>query len=205
MFLIILTGIMAYGAVALFVRWVLGECASLPVLRLSEKVLKLAPAPSVPSRTGENRAESAWPLKRADEAVDLLKRGCPCSRAILVAYGPSLGISRGEAIELGLDLPKRLDLTETCSAVTGSFVVLAKHCARQNGARAKPNGKVNAAIREFTEQFEARHGSVLCRQLLDRETGQRKAGKPPVRPGPASEDCPKLVHGAAEILEGMLN
>ena len=51
----------------------------------------------------------------------------------------------------------------TCGAVTGAFMVLGlKHGGEDMEAREK----AYRLVREFASQFEARHGSLLCKDLM---------------------------------------
>jgi len=90
---------------------------------------------------------------------------------------------------------------KVCGAVTGAVMVIG--LARGSG-NPKDKEIVYQLSQEFIKRFEARHGTVLCRDLTGfdfRIPGELQAAKDQDVP---TKVCPKFVHSAAEILAEML-
>ncbi len=88
-----------------------------------------------------------------------------------------------------------------CGAVTGSFMVLgylSGDGADERGARYRTYDLVG----EFSRQFEARRGTLVCKSLLGGVDVSTEAGrKEALQRNLFREVCPGIVREAAEILE----
>ncbi len=139
--------------------------------------------------------ESAKPLNLAERALWLFAHEHNCSQAVLKAFGPDLGLSAElagcVASAFGGGIVRR---AEICGAVTGVLMVLG---LRHQGNRdiVYPTGQ------NFIERFQARHGSISCRELLpcdlSTDAGRREAREK----GYHASICAGLVRSAVEILE----
>ncbi len=196
--LLIITAAMAYGAVGLLLVWVLGERRT----DLHLQLIKNCPGSEFP--IGGVQRPDVMPRK-VEEAVNAFRSGCPCSRVLLATYGPVLGLTRGEAIDVGLRFARDMNIVETCGAVTGACTILALRYPGSDTATPRGRARARAAISEFSNQFKARHASTLCRQLL---RGNGRGGQDLASMEPEGDVrlmvCPGLVRDAAEILEAML-
>ena len=143
-------------------------------------------------------------MSGASEAVDLFRRGYACSQAILMVYGTPLGLDRTHAAKIASGFSGGMRMGETCGAVTGAFMVLGlRHC--KGGAEASTDrSQVYAAVREFVSRFEERNGSVVCKDLLGCDISTPDGMAAAKKQGLFETKCPKMVEGAAEILEEML-
>ena len=93
---------------------------------------------------------------------------------------------------------------ETCGAVTAAFMVLGlRHCGPDCETGSGRN-RVYAAVREFASRFEARAGSVICRDLLGHDVSTAEGMRAAKEEGLFETKCPKFVQEAAEVLEAML-
>ncbi len=199
--LLLAVTVAAFLTVAFLVLWFQTERN---FCRFGEKLLQRR-ATKIQGPTQEQcPAVAAKQLKeRPSQALTLLKSGQPCSELILGAYAPSLGLSRGEAFEIGLRLAGKMNMTETCGAVTGAWLILGKQyglgCSQQGDAATE------AALQRFTHDFVADQGTITCRKLLNGQPCpallRQVAGETALPDGV----CPKLVKEAAELLESMLN
>ena len=64
--------------------------------------------------------------------------------------------------------------------------------------------KAYRLVNEFVDQFTARHGSILCRELLGCDVGTEEGRALAKEQNLFDTVCPKLVQDAAEILEQFL-
>jgi Putative redox-active protein (C_GCAxxG_C_C) len=191
-------------ATALLLRWVLSELTPPPWLRVAEKAFRAARSPGGPSATAPHSSATCPALLRCEQAVCLLRAGCPCSEVVLRAYAPGLGLTRGEAFEIGMKLASMVNMGPTCGAVTGAFILLGKHWTPSRPDKGESERRLAAAVREFRRRFEVLHGTITCRKVL--RSAARRACRRPLTEEPSilPELCPQLVRDASQLLEQML-
>jgi len=198
--------VVGFLAIPMLAAWVLAECRGSPMAELLRRQMR---APSHSTAAAQARPSGAIPptkrspVNRPSQVIGLFQEGCPCSEVILRAFGPSLGISRGEAFEIADALNQQFDVAETCGAVTGALVVLVKH---RGGVR---TGVLPRAaekdIEDFAARFKARHGSVRCRRLLRVVRGSPTVASSRTAVPTPSPACSSLFTDAAELLETSLD
>jgi C_GCAxxG_C_C family probable redox protein len=125
-----------------------------------------------------------------------------CAQSVFAAFAPRFGIPEETALKLasafGGGFARR---GEVCGAVTGALLVL----GLASGAATKA-GKLEAyrLAQEFMQRFEAKHATVICRQLiacdLTTEEGRQQAAEKDVFTGV----CTPLVCDAVEMAHALL-
>jgi len=107
-------------------------------------------------------------MSRNEAALEKFVAGYNCAQSVLYAYGPELGLD-GEtslrvATGLGAGMGRR---GEICGAVTGGILALGLKYGR--GARQdwSATEETYRKTLDLMERFEQRHGSCVCRVLLD--------------------------------------
>jgi C_GCAxxG_C_C family probable redox protein len=144
-------------------------------------------------------------MSHADIAVACFKEGFNCSQAVLAAFAPELGLEREAALRVAGAFGGGMGRTgQTCGAVTGALMVLGLKHGQVSAADRPAKEHTYALAREFVAQFEARHGSALCRELLGYDIGTPEGMQAIKEKGLHHSLCPKLVGDAAEILERLL-
>ena len=140
-------------------------------------------------------------MSKVEQAMTYFSEGYSCSQAILAAYGPELGLDRDNAVKLASTFSGGMGMTgETCGAVTGALMALG---LKFNEADAEAKAKSIQRAKLFLGQFQERHGSTLCMELIayDHSTPDIMSY---VRANNLTQTtCPKFVRTAAEILEGI--
>lgn len=199
--LLIITIAMACLAIVLLAVWVLSEMRTSP----ADRLFRAGARHNVELQTSAIE-RGAHLGSRVDEVVRAFQSGCPCSRVLLQVYGPELGLTCGEALEAGFRFARELDAAENCGAVTGALTILSQ---RYPGANASsPEGRMVArsAMGEFARRFQARHGTLICRQLLRQKEGRRAGQRLPLDYQSAGwlKVCPELMRDAARIVEDMV-
>jgi C_GCAxxG_C_C family probable redox protein len=182
--------------------WIYSELRSASRLKLIEILTSHSPAPG--RLCAKPVITPSVGHHRIDQAIALLTSGCPCSETILRAYGPSLGLSRGEAFEIAVSLARKVNMCEACGAVTGAYIILGKRQPAEMPDRGESEQRLVNSLQEFTNRFKARHGTVTCRKLLIESARKRKPHN--LRDGTIIPGlCPRLVNDAGQLLEQMLN
>ena len=142
-------------------------------------------------------------MLRPDSAEQALRSGINCAQAILVTYGPALGLEEPTALRLASGLNGGVGRTgEICGAVSGACMILG--LAHGPADRKSSREKSAEEVGRFIDAFTARCGFVRCADLLGmpiRNADDRAKAK---AAGLFETECPRFVRIAAEILEEML-
>lgn len=143
-------------------------------------------------------------MNRIEVAVSRFAEGYSCSQAVLSAYADRLGIDDETALKISAGFGGGMGrMADTCGAVTGAFMALGlRHAQAAPGREAKE--AIYARINAFANQFKARHGSLICRDLLGCDISTPEGAQRAREAGLFSKSCPKFVQDACEILEEML-
>lgn len=138
------------------------------------------------------------------ECVACFKKGTNCTQAVLSTYGRQLGLEKETALKLAAGFGSGMGMGETCGAVTGALMVLGLKYSRVKGPTLLSKDRTEERAREFMERFKARHGAVLCRELLGCNVSTAEGLKAAKQEKHFKQRCPEFVKDAAEILEELL-
>lgn len=142
---------------------------------------------------------------KPEQAVATFKERFNCSQSVLSAYAEESGLDRETALKLSCGFGAGMArMGETCGAVTGAFMVLGLKFGAAVPGDSPEKARTFELIGEFTRQFEARHGSLVCKQLLGFDMSTPE-GKKAAKNRGSFDLCPKLVQSAVEILEGIVS
>jgi C_GCAxxG_C_C family probable redox protein len=122
-------------------------------------------------------------MSKADNAEAMVLKGFNCSQSVACAF----------AEEFGLD-----------KAVTGAVIVIGLKYGITEAGPGKSNAEAYKKVQELVEQFKARNGTHLCRDLLGFDIDNREEFKAALKQGIPQKVCPKTVRDAAEIVEGLI-
>ena len=91
-----------------------------------------------------------------------------------------------------------------CGAVTGAYMVLGFKFHKEADQR-QARHRTYDLVREFNERFKARHGTVICRELLAGVDLGTPSGKQEAADKKLFNTlCPGFVRDAAETLEALV-
>jgi C_GCAxxG_C_C family probable redox protein len=145
------------------------------------------------------------PLERqADQCVARFKKGINCTQAIASTYGGQFGLDKGTALKLAAAFGSGMGMGETCGAVTGALMIIGLKHSKVSRNRLLSKDRTEVVAQEFTEKFKARHGTVVCRELLGCDISTSEGLKKAEQEKHFKKRCPEYVKDAAEILEEML-
>ena len=143
--------------------------------------------------------------KRVDQAIACFRDDFNCAQSVFSTYAEQFGLDKQTALKVSCPFGGGMArLGATCGAVTGALMVIGlKHGkARPEDDDAKL--KTYALTREFVERFKAKHGTIVCRELLGCDIGTEE-GKRFFDENKYEETrCAKFVAGAVRILEEIL-
>ena len=142
---------------------------------------------------------------KPDQAAETFKNGFNCAQAVFATYAEEFGVDRTSALKIscgfGAGMGRR---QEVCGAVSGAILLIGcKHgkTIREDNAANELTYKL---VRELSEKFIAKHGSISCKELLGcnllTPEGQQFFKDNNFR----DLKCALYVHDASELAEVML-
>lgn len=138
-------------------------------------------------------------------AATKFSSGYNCAQSVLYAFRDEAGLSEDLALKLATGLGAGMGRKqEVCGAVTGGILVLGLRHGRDSTADRSATEQTYLKTRELMDRFAAKHGSCLCRQLLQgydlaTEDGLRRAKAD----GMINKVCGPCVQTVVELLEQM--
>lgn len=141
--------------------------------------------------------------KDAERVIELHQTGgLNCAQAMLSVYGKYFGLPEQTAIKIAAAFGGGMGgMGKTCGAVTGAFLILGLTYEIGNPA-AKTD--VYKLVREFSQKFIERHGSIECSELLGFDISTADGLNMIREKKLIATLCPRLEQSAAELIEELL-
>ena len=144
-------------------------------------------------------------MTKADNAVETFSKGFNCSQSVFSAYSEELGMDRERALRAACAFGAGMGrMCETCGAVTGAFMALGLKYGKVKPEDEPAKEKTYALVNEFAQEFKARNGTIVCKELLGCDMGTPEGMKFAKEHNLHTTKCPKYVRDAAEILDRLL-
>jgi C_GCAxxG_C_C family probable redox protein len=106
--------------------------------------------------------------KRCDIAVEKFLSGYNCAQSVLYSFCDVLQFDRDTALRLasgfGVGMGRH---QEVCGAVSGGIIAIGLRHGRGEGQDRTATEETYRKVRELMARFESRHGTRLCRTLLN--------------------------------------
>jgi C_GCAxxG_C_C family probable redox protein len=95
------------------------------------------------------------------------KNGAIGSQALIAAYGDLFGISQETALKIACGFSGGIGLTgEVCGMVTAAIMLIGLKNGPKDMNRGEPYESTVELAKQFTKDYQARHQSVVCRELI---------------------------------------
>lgn len=145
-------------------------------------------------------------MTKAERARELFLEGCNCAQAVFLAFAEEK-MDRDTALKIASGFGGGMaGMRGVCGAVSGMFMAYGLLLGPADPADRSAKTKSYETLRQLAEEFEARNGSLICRQLLGLDPNFK-----PQPPEPRTDSyykkrpCLEMVYCAADILEGYLS
>jgi C_GCAxxG_C_C family probable redox protein len=143
---------------------------------------------------------------RSDVAMEKFLAGYNCAQAVLYSFCDDLRFDRDKALRLACGFGAGMGRKqEVCGAISGGIIAIGLKHGRGEGQDRTPTEETYRKVRELMSRFESRHGTCLCRTLLngcDLNTpeGQRFFKENDLH----NKTCKGCVRTVVETLQGIL-
>jgi C_GCAxxG_C_C family probable redox protein len=144
-------------------------------------------------------------MNKSDSAVECFTCGFNCAQAVFSTYGVGLGIDRNTAFKVSGPFGGGMGrMGETCGAVTGAFMTIGLKYSMTKEGEEELRNKGYELVKNFTEKFKLKHGSIKCRDLLQADISTPEGYKLAAEKKLFRTVCPALVKDSASILEEIM-
>ena len=145
-------------------------------------------------------------ISKRDIAVSKFLEGYDCAQSLFYAYCDDLGFHKDTALKITSGFGGGMGCKgEVCGAVTGGIIVIgAKHGRGEEDDRTATD-LTFTKTRELMDQFADKHGTFICRELLNGCELTTKEGWKTFKDNDLlNKICVPCVESAVEILENIL-
>jgi C_GCAxxG_C_C family probable redox protein len=142
---------------------------------------------------------------KPDQAAATFINGFNCAQAVFSTYAEKFGIDQTEALKIscgfGAGMGRR---QEVCGAVSGAILLIGSKYGKTIREDNAANDLTYKLVRELSEKFIAKYGSISCKELLGcnllTPEGQQFFKENNFR----DLKCARYVHDVSELAEEML-
>jgi C_GCAxxG_C_C family probable redox protein len=143
---------------------------------------------------------------RTETAISKFMEGYNCAQAVFYSFCDDLRFDKNVALKLACGLGAGMGRKEeVCGAVTGGIIVIGNKFGRGDKDDRSATETTYKKTRELMDNFTGKHGSYICRKLLDgceltTEEGQKIFKENDL----LNKVCKPCVQSVVEILEKIL-
>jgi C_GCAxxG_C_C family probable redox protein len=143
--------------------------------------------------------------KKEENALTHYRSGNNCTQSVLRAFSEELkvdsNITQSIASGFGGGMGK---LQGTCGAATGSFMVFGLYNGQKYNENQEQKEITNGMIRDFSKQFTAIHGTLICKKLLNADLNTAE-GQQYIKEYQLMESvCEKCIVDAVKIVSTLI-
>ena len=130
---------------------------------------------------------------KKEEANNLHLKGYNCAQSVICAFSEELGVDKATLFRITEGLGLGMGCTKgVCGALSAAVAAIGLKSSSANLDFPNTKASTYAIAKDFTEEFENRTGSIICKELKGIDTGT------PLCP------CPECIAVGVDILEKYL-
>jgi C_GCAxxG_C_C family probable redox protein len=145
-------------------------------------------------------------MSKVEDAVKCFKQGFNCAQALFSTYADPALLGRGDALKIACGLGAGFGrMGETCGAVTGAILAIGSWFGMNDPANLAAKEKTYALVRQLVAEFTQKHGTVICRHLIDCDLNSGEGLQRYRDAGLMDKLCVNFVADAAGIVERLIH
>ncbi len=142
-------------------------------------------------------------MTRAEKAKEYFEQGYNCAQAVTLAFAEDMGLDVDQAAKMASSFGGGLGrLREVCGCVSGMALTAGTLYGYSDPNAREEKAEHYALIQKMAEEFKAKNGSIICRELLagiNNDTNPVPEAR--TEAYYKKRPCADLCYAAAEILE----
>ena len=145
-------------------------------------------------------------MTKSEQAVSKFLEGYNCAQSVFYSFCDDLKIDKDIALKLACGFGAGMGRKEeVCGAVTGGIIVISAKYGRVEKDDRPAQEMTYKKTRELMDKFAKKHGTYICRQLLNGceltvEEGQKSFKENDM----LNKICVPCVQSVLEILDGIM-
>jgi len=145
-------------------------------------------------------------MTKNERAMSKFMGGYNCAQSVFSAFCEDLGMDQEAALKMACGFGAGMARKgEVCGAVTGGILALGARYGRGEHDDRTATETTYAKTRQLMDQFAARHGSCLCKALLNGGDLTTEDGQKSFRENDLlNQVCKPCVQSAVEIVETIM-
>ncbi|OPY78866.1 MAG: putative redox-active protein (C_GCAxxG_C_C) [Syntrophorhabdus sp. PtaU1.Bin153] len=143
---------------------------------------------------------------KRDIAVAKFQEGYNCAQSVVYSYCDDLGLDKNSALKMACGFGGGMGCKEeVCGAVTGGIMVIGARYGRGEKDDRKAAELTYAKTQELMDQFVERHGTFICRTLLNGCDLMTKEGRKYIKENNLQNKvCTPCLQSVIEILANIM-
>lgn len=140
----------------------------------------------------------------SDRAEEFFMSGFNCAQSLYAAFAPLVGVEEKDALRISAPFGGGFGrMRHVCGAFSGLTLVIG-HFFGYEDLSSPEKDTIYPRVQELGKRFEARCGSLICKEILDNKAEVGGIASPRTEEYYKSRPCVRVVRAAAEILEEYL-
>lgn len=140
---------------------------------------------------------------KTEKAKQLFSDGYNCAQSVSAVFAEDYGIKPDNIMKISCGFGGGMRNAEVCGAVTGAIMVIGMKYGTGVGFSAEARAECYRKTKEFTEAFEQKNNSIICRDLLGIDIFKGDGMARAQEKNLFNTTCVDMIVDAVELLEKM--